>query len=186
MMIRRDIDGDLTNSIVNHPEVLPTFTDRVGTIDMRPLAKDPGTIILVGTPPIGAFIFMQIIMGVYEAHGAVMPDGRGAWARELAEDAVRTIFSFTDCIEIMTRIPQGHMATMSLVKHLKFVRRWDRPEIKFRGQLVPFSVWSLTMQDWFPSDPEKQTEVIEAMRKGGPAGKGDNWHARWARLSRIE
>lgn len=185
MRIQIDDDGDVTNGIVNHPEVLPTFTSARHPLDMRPLAKDPSSLILVGTPPKGAFIFMKILDGVYEAHGAVMPEMRGEWARELADGSVRHMFTATDCIEIMTRIPQGHLPTMALVKHLKFVERWQRPEISFRGKLVPFSVWSLTMQDWWPSGEAMQKVVLEEMRKYGPPNKAANWYARWAHLSRT-
>ena len=186
MMVRRDTEGDLTNAIVNHPQVLPTFTDSPVPIDMRPIAKDPHTIILVGAPPLGCFLFMQIVLGVYEAHGAVMPEGRGEWSRELAESCVRTIFTATDCIEIMTRIPQGHTGTLALVRHLGFEERWRRPEILFRGKKVPFSVWSLTMQQWFPSDEAEQRIVLRDMEEGGPPGKAANWRARWERLSRVQ
>lgn len=186
MMVRRDVEGELTNAIVNHPQVLPTFTDSPDPIDMRPIAQDPHTIILVGTPPQGCFLFTQIVLGVYEAHGAVMPEGRGPWAQELAESCVRTIFIGTDAIEIMTRIPEGHTATLALVKGLGFQPRWSRPEILFRGKKVPFTVWSLTMQQWFPSDEAEQRIVLRDMKDGGPPGKADNWYARWARLSRIQ
>ena len=178
-------DGTVLNTIVNHPDVLSTFTD-AQHLDMRPLAQDPHSIVLCGDPPeVGAFLFFCIVNGVGESHGAVLPEGRGPWAKDLAENCIYEMFTTTDCVEIMTRVPEGHVATSALVRGLGFKKRWERPEIKFRGKLVPFSVWSLVMQDWWPADYDTQKLILKDMHEEGPPGKAANWYSRWAHLSRT-
>lgn len=185
MIVQRDTTGEIANRIVNHPAVRPSFTiDPEHELDFRPLAHDPNTIILVGEPPIGTFVFYRLLAGVYEAHGASLPEGRGEWTDRFARHCLYFLFTSTDAIEILTRVPQGHLATSTLVRQLGFTWRWARPATRFRGQNVPFAVWSLTMMDWFPHEDELRLEVLRDMKKNGPPNKSDSWEQRWAFLSR--
>ena len=181
MMLERDETGEVANRICNDPRVLPTLANH--PLDLRPLAQDQHTIILVGTPPAGCFVLIQILDGVWEFHGAVLPEFRGEWSQQFAGECIDYMFTRTTCIELMTRIPQGNLASLALARHFNFTKRWDRPAIEFRGQNVPFSIYSLTMQDWWPSDYNHQSYVLKVMNDYRPE-KAKVWYNRWAALSR--
>jgi hypothetical protein len=185
MLIRRDTQGDTCNAIMNHPAVRPwmiSANDEV--LDVRPMAQDPRAILMVGEPALGCFACYRVMDGVYEVHAAVLPDGRGEWCLEFGHSAVRHMFTATDAIEIITRIPQGHIGTLALARHTGFVERWSRPHCRFRGKDVPYAVYSVTMMDWFPAGDAERETVLHEMRRAGQQAKAANWYLRWAFLSR--
>jgi len=184
MDIYLDRQGDLTNRIVHHPQVREWVMVENVDLDFRELAKDQRIFPIVGDPPIGAIVFGRVVTGVYEAHAAVLPQGRGEWMADLSEAAIRYMFTATDCIEILTRVMQGHIAALALAKKLEFVEHWRCPAFRFKGKDVPFSVWGLSMMDWFPSNDEERVAVLQEMWHAGQQEKAQVWHARWAQLSR--
>lgn len=190
MRIGRDTDGRAVNRIVNHAAVRPWMVgtpagDNGEPLDLAPLARDPRHRLLIGEPEAyGAFMCVQLLDGVYEAHAAVMPEGRGQWTLEFAEAALHHLFTATDAVEILTRVPQGHLASLTLVRRLGFACRWSRPSCRFRGRDVPYTVWSLVMQDWFPADDASRETVLQDMLRAGCSRKAAVWHNRFAFLSR--
>lgn len=186
MIIRRDPMGDICNAIVNHPTVRPgmiSANDEV--LDLRPLAHDPRGVLLLGEPAFGCFLCYRVLDGVYEVHAGILPEGRGPWCLEFGLSSVRHMFTTTDAIEIITRIPQGHIGTLALAKRTGFKERWQRPHCRFRGQDVPYGVWSVSMLDWFPADDAERESVLEEMLRAGQTVKAQNWHTRWAFISRL-
>jgi hypothetical protein len=183
MLIRRDTEGDTINAIVNHPEVRPWVLREDQNLDFRAIANDPRIFLLVGDPPLGSIIFSQIVTGVYEAHAAVLPQGRGEWTAELSQAAMHYMFTATDCVEILTRVLQGHVAAASLARHLGLIERWACEAFPFRGRMVPYTVWGITMMDWFPDDEEGRKRVFNEMYHAGQVEKAKVWYARWAALS---
>jgi hypothetical protein len=183
MQVHRDIEGELVNRIVHHPEVRPWVLSDKQDLDFRMIANDPRVFLLVGEPAIGTIVFSQVVPGVYEAHAAVMPEGRGEWMTQLSEASIRYMFLSTNCIEILTRVMEGHVAAAALARQLDFVPRWSCPAFRFRGKDVPYTVWGLTMMDWFPSSNGGRKTVLEEMIQAGQVEKAKSWHARWALLS---
>lgn len=185
MRILRDISGETVNRIVNDPDVRPWIigaADR--TLDLSRMASDPRCWLLVGEPPLGAQIAWRILDGVAEFHSAVLPSGRGEWALEFFADAVRYMFCTTDAIELITRIPQGNLGALTLARRFLLQPRWICPSCWYRGQRVPYAVWSLTMMDWMPSDLAGYEAAIEDIERAGLQTKAANWLARRAFLSR--
>lgn len=189
MPIIRDTTGELAEPIVNHPEVRPWVLslgvgnhDRV--IDLGRVAADPRFWILIGEGQLGCFIGIQLVDGVYEFHAAVLPEGRGAWVTTFADSAIHYMFTATDAVEIMTRVPQGYPSSLALVKSLGFSWRWNRPVLRFRGRDVPYGVWSLVMQDWWPPDDAGRVAAVTSMQAAGQKEKAASWHNRWAFVSR--
>lgn len=154
------------------------------TFDFRALAPDPRWHFLIGDPPCGTFICGRLLDGIYEAHAAVVPEGRGPWTVQFGEAAIRYMFTATDAIEILTRVPQGHLGSLTLVRRLGFVLRWTRPSCWFRGRDVPYSVWGLTLFDWWPSEDTAREATLEEMRCADQHEKMVAWHNRYAILSR--
>lgn len=184
MKIGRDTTGDLVNRIVAHPEVRPWVLADDQELDFRLLAKDPRVLMLVGEPPVGSIIFVRIVAGVYEAHAASLPQGRGHWMYEMSLDAIRYMFTSTDCIEILTRVMHNYPAAHALARQLEFTERWQCPAFRFRGKDVSYSVWGLTMMEWFPADADQRELILREMYHAGQEQKAKAWHARWAHLSR--
>lgn len=183
MMIHRDLDGDMVNRIISHPEVRPWVLREDQDMDFRAIARDPRIYLLVGEPPVGSIIFAQVTMGVYEAHAAVLPQGRGNWTTDLAQSSIYYMFTATDCIEILTRVLEGHVGAAVLARQLGFRERWRCPAFQFRGKMVPYSVWGTTMMDWWPSNDPDRVRVYNAMYHAGQPEKAKAWHTRWAALS---
>jgi hypothetical protein len=185
MIIHRDTTGAAVNRIWNHPEVRPWIVNGPDhELDLRPAALDPRYWLLVGEPELGSFFCVRFDAGLYEAHAAVLPEGRGEWSLEFGRSAIRAMFTGTDCIEILTRVPQGHPACLALVRNLGFSPRWTRPSCNFRGRNVPCTVWSLTMQEWFPAEDEARKAALAEMCAAGWERKAQCWQKRWALLSR--
>src|SRR5215475_12382148 len=93
------------------------------------------------------------------------------------------MFCSTDCIELITRIPQGAVASLALAKRFGLRQRWVCKETRYRGRDVPYSVWSMTLFDWLPADEESLMAVLAAMKQYGQEAKAQSWFVRWAALS---
>lgn len=155
-----------------------------GAVDLGSLVDDPRCYALVGDPPLGTHICLQVVEGVYEVHSAVLPEGRGEWTIEFTEAAIREMFTATDCIELITRLPQGVVAASALARRFGFSLRWIGDEMMYQGHVVPYSVWSLTLMEWIPAEEFGFQAVLAEMRSKGQKQKADVWHARRSFVSR--
>lgn len=147
-MIEPTTDAARVNAIVNHPGVRPWVADLgEGEIDLSGLLGKPNTLCLAGEH--GVFLVIKYGDGIWECHTAVLPEGRGAWARGFAEELVRYMFTATDCVDLITRVPQGHVAAKTLTEAMGFRWQFDTPpECLFRGEMVPVHIYTLTLQEW--------------------------------------
>lgn len=147
-MIQRAFDAAHLNAILNHPRVRPDVADiSEGDLDLSDRVANTVNVCLVGQ--YGAFFCYKYYDGCYEVHTAVLPEGRGQWARDFAEAGARYMFTVTDCTEIMTRVPQGHVAAKALTEAMGFRHQFTTPAVcRFRGQMVPAHIYSLTLQEW--------------------------------------
>lgn len=146
-MISANVSAERINEIVNHPSVYPwvcgPFT---GPLDLTKPIEDGSYVALFGE--YGGFLFWRLGSGVYDAHSAVLPEGRGRWAIRAAKAALETMFA-GDAVEIMMAAPKGNLAVLSLIRVLK---------AKFRGTVeggwwidgkpVASDVYSLTKTDF--------------------------------------
>lgn len=183
MTIERSTDAARINAILNHPDVRPwVVSSDDAALDVTAAAANPRDHFLLGEH--GVFLCFWLMDGLYEAHAAVLMEGRGEWTRDFGANALIHMFTQTDAVELLTRVPQGHPACLALVKLLGFSMRWERPLCRFRGREVPYSVWSLTMQDWMSGVPRLHQLAISQMQRSGLESKARAWHNRWALLSR--
>lgn len=183
MMITRDTDGSEINRIFNHPTVRWAILNDDQQVDLSNLVRDRRVYALIGDPPLGGYLAWQILDGCYELHTAVLPEGRGEWTKEFSEAAIRYMFVGSNAIELMTRIPQGALGSLTLARMFGFTPRWSCPECEYRGKKVPYIVHSLTMFDWFPADETARSVVLRDMVAAGQGEKARNWQLRWAALS---
>lgn len=148
MHIERATSAGRINEILNHPRVRPWVADAAdGVIDISETVGNPQNVCLVGQ--YGAFVCFKFFAGTYEVHTAILPEGRGRWAKEFAEAGAHFMFTATDCIEILTRVPDGHVAAAVLTRMMDFQMQFSTPpECLFLGKLVRCSIYALSIQDW--------------------------------------
>lgn len=164
MILERVNNADLLNRVVNHPAVRPWVVDDThdGELDLSAQVADPNNICLAGEH--GVFLCFRYFPCFYECHTQVLPSGRGAWTVEFAKAGAHYMFTATDCIEILTRVPKGHLAATALTRYMQFRPQFTTPpETRFRGKIVPVTVYSMTIQDW-------------ALRQDSLAIKGAEFH----------
>lgn len=157
-MLKRVTEASEINAILNHPSVRPWVADvSEGLLDVSDRVGNPANVTLVGEH--GAFFCFKYTAGLYEVHTAVLQSGRGAWARDFAEAGARYMFTQTDCVEILTRVPQGHVAAKALTEAVGFQHQFTTPaDCMFRGEMVPAHVYSLPLQQWFPRARDVEEE----------------------------
>lgn len=181
MRVERATSAERINAILNHPDVRPWIvSDDTKPLDLSMVVNDRAHYFLIG--PRQTVLCFRIMLGIYEFHVAALPDGRGREMVEFAEAAETVMFTQTDAVELMTRIPLTHRASEGLAKIRGFTPRWERPSCLFRGQNVAYRVWSKTLQEWI--EDYDIAEVVAAMSDAGQIVKATAWHNRWAALSR--
>jgi len=165
MMIEIQKSAEFANSVLNHPVVRPDVADPTeGPIDISQVVANPAHRVLGGAH--GVTVWLKYFDGCWEVHTAILPEGRGKWAREFAEASLHHMFTATDCVEAITRVPQGHVAARTLTLSCGFHEHFvTPPECPFRGGKVPATIFILSLQDW-------------AMRRPDLAEIGDGFH-RW-------
>lgn len=150
-MIERTTDAAWINSVLNHPDVGPWIDERNdGPIDISAYLESPFVLALRGDH--GVFMVVKLDHGIYEVHTAILPEGRGPWARDFARSGAAYMFVGTDAVEILTRVPQPHGAARRLTLDTGFQLEFTTlAETRFRGKMVPVEVYRLSLQDWASS-----------------------------------
>jgi hypothetical protein len=92
--------------------------------------------------------------GVYEAHTQVLPEGRGAWALQMAHAAVLWLFAGTDAVELLTRVPHGNRPALALTKamHGEFDFTCKKGWV-YDGKIVACDIYSMPIQTWMRTAP---------------------------------
>lgn len=147
-MIERQRSATFVNFVVNHPSVYPWICGPVrGELDLTKAIESGAYIALMGEH--GGFLFWHVRDGIFDAHSAVLPPGRGRWAKQAAKDALQWMFEREGAREIMGCAPQGNVAVLALMRVLKFKHRGaiDHGWI-MDGNAVPCEIYSMTKEDW--------------------------------------
>lgn len=150
--VERHTDAGFLNEIANDPHVRPWIAPGREPLDLSFQVENKKNVLLAGEH--GCCMFLYMIPGVYEVHTQVKRVGRGEWTNALAAECVRQMFLRTDCYEIMTRVPHGHLgaktAAIAVGMRYDFTRE---KECFFRGQLTDAHIYSFRLQDWLPTAP---------------------------------
>lgn len=151
-MLTVQTDAKWANRVLNDPEVRPFVADEVGEIDASRWISTPSGLVLGGE--FGVFVLFKYFDGCWEVHSAVLREGRGQWAVGAAWTVLHHMFTKTDAAEIITRVPQGHIAAKALSEHVGFRHDFTTPaECVFRGRKVPCHIYSNTIQEWAQKAP---------------------------------
>jgi hypothetical protein len=145
-------DPGHVNRIVNHPEVHPWLAKDETPLDLASLLGSPDIYALFGQ--FGGQIYQRLQPGLFEAHSAFLPSGRGRWALAVTEATLRWMFTRTEAVEILTRCPAGNVRAKALAKAIGGRHAFTAPNGWARnGKPVVADIYSLTIQDWMVRAP---------------------------------
>ena len=153
-MIERVFSAEKLNEIVNDPSVYQWVCGSLEGqyLDLSPAVADRRNVALMGEH--GGVIFARHQMGYYEAHTQVLPSGRGAWTLAMVNDALRWMFTTTDAVEIVTRVPKGNYAARALTKAIHGVYEFTSHQGWVKGgQVISADIFALRIQDWIRTAP---------------------------------
>jgi len=146
-MLIRTTDATEINRIFNHPAVRPFAVEATEKeVDLSSAVANPVNVSLVGEH--GAVVFFKYCDGIYEAHANAVPEGRGEWMRAFTAMALDYVFCATDAVEVLTRVPEGNLASKTLAMMVGMRPQFEQPDCSFRGKTVPVTVHSLSLQEW--------------------------------------
>ncbi|KAA3504596.1 hypothetical protein DXM27_05120 [Rhizobium rhizogenes] len=204
LSIRREFSAGRINAVINHPDVRPYvgFADQ-GPVDLSEAVAHPLNFLLMGEG--GGFFLHSRGNGVYEVHSQFLPDHRGRNVVRCLRDAAHWMFTRTDCVEIVTRVPDGNVAADALTRLAGFslLYRLDGQQAQSgcKGG-VKFYRWDVL--SWIASAPRiecigsdvasqafgasasilsRHTGALIAMASHGHAGKGAALFNSFARLA---
>jgi hypothetical protein len=208
-VIRRTFDPALLNTVINHPEVRPWMAPGDHALDVTPVVGNPANYALVTEG--GGFLLHCLEPGLYEVHSQFLPEHR-THTREAMRAGFEYMFTRTDCVQIVTQVPDNNRAAQCLAKAARFRPMFHRKE----GLLGPTEYVGLTVDQWAQDNPKLEAEgerfhglleeakkangselpahghdaaheraVGAAVRmiKAGNAAKGVNFYNRWARFA---
>lgn len=149
-MSHRTLDGAFFNEIANHPDVRP-WIGGAGEVDLRRVVANPENVAMryLG----GGLIFERLADGLYEAHSMFLPERRGRYAVVCMRHALQYLFTATDCLEILTRVPDGNKAADGFAR-LAGGRELYRLEHDPKMGGAAVSVRSLTLDAWRAASPD--------------------------------
>lgn len=210
--LQRQHSPELINRFLNHPEVFPWVSGgRPAPLDATQVVADPNNVVLCCDW--GGVVFAKLRLGFFEAHTAVLPEGRGGGTLALGRAALEWMFSRTDAVEILTRVPRGNVAGSAAMRAMG-VPVWftTQPIWPTPSGPVPMGVYRLHLFDWIvlerealgragelfhvklaaaggladhPDDPVHDAHVGAAigMIEGGQAEKGVTAYNLWATMA---
>lgn len=146
LSVVREFSAERINSIVNDPDVRP-WVGGFGPLDLSATVANPANVLLMGQG--GGLMFIQLEPGLYEVHTQFLPDARGQNALTAVLDALRWMFTRTDCVEVVTRVPDGNAAAAALVKRINGELQFHRPNVwQAPTGLVGVKYYSKTLASW--------------------------------------
>lgn len=121
--MRRTMDATVLNRVANHPDVRPWLGGE-GALDLTETLAQPQNVGFVTEH--GGFVAICLEPGLYDAHSLFLPEGRGEHARLAMRDACRYMFMATDCVELVTKVPENNPAAAGLARLAGFEKRFTR------------------------------------------------------------
>lgn len=167
-MIKRTMSATFLNEVANHPDVRPFLgAPENPVLDLTALVQDPRCICLE-VPGAGGWVLQPILPAVYELHTLFLPKARGRAYFAQAREAIRYMFSETDCLEIVTKCPDDNGGARMAASLMGFRERFRRENAWSPGVGISYQVFSV--DDWFVRDDACETagqafhEALEAAK----------------------
>lgn len=146
LAIAREMGADRLNVVVNHPDVRPWLGGE-GELDMSAAVADPANILLMNE--FGGCFFERVGAGIYEVHTQFTPECRGAKVIRAVQDALRFMFTRTDCFEVQTKVPANNAGALGLVRAIGGDLQFTRDAVWPAGDgMVACGFYVLTIASW--------------------------------------
>lgn len=143
--IDRTMDATRLNAVANHPDVRP-WLGGDGPIDLTGLLANPAN--LAGVTEHGGFVAVAQGFGRYEVHSLFLPSRRAGETVQAMRAAVDYIFSASDAMELVTKVPDANRAAAGLAQLAGFLPLFTMPIPWTGGQQVPVTCLSLSVDRW--------------------------------------
>lgn len=144
--VRRTIDRDYINSIVNASEVLPwvKLPDQ-DFLDISELIDDKNIVLAFDG---GCFIFVYHEPGLYEVHSQALKNARGKTTLLAARAAAKELFLTTECVEIVTKVPVNNLAAKGLTLAMHFSMLFSRKSWPTVDGMIDCGYYGLKIDEW--------------------------------------
>lgn len=155
-IVRRTFDAVEVNAILNHPSVFPYITlPGLTSIDVTPLLADPRNVALMADR--GCILFLQQEPGIYEVHTNFIKVKHGerkgtdgAYTKDACLASYRWMFTHTDCMILLGRIPEFNRALKIFAPLLGWTTEYTRPKAwPYKDELVDLTFVSIPYDHWF-------------------------------------
>lgn len=159
--VRRSFDPADINPILNHPDVYRfAATKDFGPFEISHLLADERNVLLVVEG--GAILFCWHDAGIYEVHtNFLKPEGGSGLAHgrnvlERSHACYRWMFTHTDCVMLLTRIPAHNRAAMRIAPSAGWIREFERNAIwpSVDAGLVAMTFYALRYDRWLRLTPD--------------------------------
>lgn len=155
----RTFDPALLNEIANRDDVRP-FLGGSGELDLRLTVENPANFAFVNQ--YGGFVTIALMPGLYEVHTIFTPERDGVnEILKLAAESQAFMFLHSDCMELITRVPEQNRPARILA---------------VKGGFRPFA----QQKDWEPGhDADVLRITLEdwILHAGPPRVEGWGFHA---------
>ncbi len=141
------MDVAFLNAVANDPTVRPHIGGE-GPVDLTDKLANPANIALQNAR--GGFLFEKIDVGLYELHTMFLPVGRGRHVIEAAAEAARYMFTTTDAVELITKLPATNRRADFMVRRCGFRKLYERRGAWDDGADLYF--FGLGLEDWRQTD----------------------------------
>lgn len=144
----RTLDSTILNEIANEPQVR-VWLGGTQPLDLTETVCNPENFCFLTDEQRGGYIYHKRAPGLYEVHTLALPTGRGRQMLEARSQGLREMFTKTDCVEVVTKVPEGNQGAAVWATKAGFREVFRRAKaFDLMGELVDVSYCSLSYIDW--------------------------------------
>lgn len=181
--LERTFDGARLQRVVEDPSVLPHIACGDSGVNLAPYVEHEANVCLMNEH--GGFLYVRLDHGTYEVHTQFLPSGRGPDALIAARESLLWMFTRTDCVEVLTKVPVGNRGGEGLARAVGFVHEHRGHHQTAGGNRVELDYFALRYEDWFRSARDlvdKGRWFHDQLQASGvhPNHEEDDWHNRAA------
>ena len=157
MQVERTFDSQYVNSIVNDASVLPLIAvPGIDYLDLTTMVANWRNVFLRAPGGVMAAVWQD--PAVYEVHVNFLPEYRGLNAIKALHKACHYMFTQTDALELLTKVPANNPAALGACRACHWQRDFERPDgwTTREEEKVVCEYWSLPYSRWWRTAPGLQ------------------------------